>query len=50
MGASVSSGAHSGLVGVVWCSEEDELLPSESLKAGGDEGRGLASFNLAGDP
>lgn len=56
MGASVSSGAHSGLVGVR-CSEEDELLlspalDSTSLGPEGDEGvRGVAeSFARAGDP
>lgn len=51
MGASVSSGAHSGLV-VVCCSNEDELLPSASLRGGGDVGRRevVDSFNLAGDP
>lgn len=56
MGASVSSGAHSGLV-TVWCSEEDDVLPSlvldsTSLRPGGDEGRREVadSFSLAGDP
>lgn len=56
MGASVSSGAHSGLVGVC-CSLADELLPSLALDSAGlrtewDAGsRELAdSFSLAGDP
>lgn len=56
MGASVSSGAHSGLA-AVWCSEEDELLPSlaldsSSLTPEGDDGwREVAdSFSPAGDP
>lgn len=56
MGASVSSGAHSGFV-VVWRSKEDELLPSlaldaTSLRPEGDDGRRevVASFSLAGDP
>lgn len=44
MGASVSSGAHSGLVGV-WCSTKDELLPllvldSIGLEPEEDDGRG----------
>lgn len=56
MGASVSSGAHSGLA-MVWCSTKDELPPSlaldsTSLGPGGDEGRRELddSFSLAGDP
>lgn len=56
MGASVSSGAHSGLVGVC-CSLADELLPSLALDSAGlrpewdAESRELAdSFSLAGDP
>lgn len=55
MGRSVSSGAHSGFVGV--CSKPDELLSSltldsTSLDPEGDEGRRDAadSFSLAGDP
>lgn len=48
MGASVSSGAQSGLVGVVCSSEEDKLLLSLSLRAE-DEGSWVASFNLGGD-
>lgn len=56
MGASVSSGAHSGLVGVC-CSLPDVMLPSLALDSAGlrpegDAGsRELAdSFSLAGDP
>lgn len=55
MGASVSSGAHSGLV-VVWFSAADELLPSlardsTSVEQEGEEGRRQAmdSFGLLGD-
>lgn len=56
IGASVSSGAHSGLV-EVRCSKEDELLLSPALDSaslrpeGGEGRRGVAeSFTRAGDP
>lgn len=55
MGASVSSGAHSGLV-VVWFSAQDKLLPSLALDSTkveqeGGEGRRecIDSFGLVGD-
>lgn len=56
IGASVSSGAHSGLV-MVWRSTEDDLLPSlvldsTCLRPVGDEGRKETgdSLGLDGDP
>lgn len=55
MGASVSSGAHSGLV-LVWFSAQDELLPSLALDSNnveqeGDKGRRecMDSFGLVGN-
>lgn len=44
MGASVSSGAHSGFI-VVWCSKEEEVLLSAGLRAG-DVGRSRAADSL----